>query len=93
MLRLLEEANLEQTSEDFCMNHKERLLHYCYDDNKALCVVCAHYEDHNDHKVRPLKEILAEQEAITKETRLRLTETIKSIEMGFFQMNVTTLNA
>ena len=84
VLRLLPEANLELTSEDFCMLHRERLLHYCFDDNQALCVVCAHYQDHTTHKVRALKDILAEQDSITKETKARLTEAIKSIEMRFF---------
>jgi hypothetical protein len=69
VLRLQAESNLERVEADFCSNHRERLTHYCYEDNQPLCVVCAHYENHDGHKVRQLKEILAEQAEVTKETR------------------------
>lgn len=55
--------------------------------------MCAHYQDHTKHRVRPLKDILAEQDTVTRDTRIRLTEAIKSIEMRFFHINAATLNA
>jgi B-box zinc finger len=55
VLRLLEEANLEQTLNDFCATHRERLIHYCFTDRVPLCVVCVNYDDHASHEVKPLK--------------------------------------
>ncbi|TNV87483.1 hypothetical protein FGO68_gene7976 [Halteria grandinella] len=93
VLKLMEEANLERTEDDFCVQHKERLLHYCYNDNRALCIVCAQYEDHNEHEVKPLKSILKEQDDVTKELKQKLSHQIKSIEMSFFQLNLETMKA
>ena len=43
---MLDNGNLERTDNDFCENHRERLKYYCFSDEKPLCIVCAHYEDH-----------------------------------------------
>ena len=57
----------------------------------AICHVCSHYENHKKHTLKPLKEMLAEQDTIIKETRERIGEVINSIEMSFFKMNLETL--
>jgi tripartite motif-containing protein 41 len=79
--------------DDFCTKHRERLVDYCFDDHEPICHVCSHYENHKRHTVKPLKEILVEQEERIKETRERLSEVIKSIEIGFFKMNLESLQA
>ncbi len=93
VLRLLEQTNYERTMDDFCTKHRERLVDYCFDDHEPICHVCSHYENHKRHTVKPLKEILVEQEERIKETRERLSEVIKSIEIGFFKMNLESLQA
>ena len=89
----MEETNFERTENDYCTKHREKLVDYCFDDHEALCHVCSHYEDHKTHKVKPLKEIMVEEESTIKDTRARLTEAIKSIELSFFKMNIETLQA
>ena len=69
MLRLEEEANLERTDDDYCPAHRERLTHYCYEDHRPLCIVCARYEDHNKHKVKKLEFILKEQAKVLEDMR------------------------
>jgi hypothetical protein len=89
----MEETNFERTENDYCTKHREKLVDYCFDDHEALCHVCSHYEDHKNHKVKPLKEIMVEEESTIIDTRARLTEAIKSIELSFFKMNIETLQA
>jgi len=91
VLKLLEEGNLESTENDFCTKHRERLQHYCFTDNQPLCIVCAEYENHNKHDVKLLKDIFEEQSKLTKDIKERLTEVMRSIEMGFFKLNVEAI--
>jgi len=56
----MEETNFERTENDYCTKHREKLVDYCFDDHEPLCHVCSHYEDHKNHKVKPLKEIMVE---------------------------------
>lgn len=62
MIKLLDNGNFERTDNDFCPDHRERLKYYCFLDDKALCVVCANYEDHRTHNVMRIADILEDSE-------------------------------
>ena len=52
-----------------------------------MCLVCAHYEDHKVHEVKPLKEVIDINEQMTGEMREKIEEVIRTIELGFFKLN------
>jgi hypothetical protein len=60
VIKMLDNGNLEKTENDFCVDHKERLKYYCFDDKKPLCIVCARFEDHKSHTVLRIEDIFEE---------------------------------
>ena len=58
---------VEKTESDFCVQHRERLKFFCFTDEASLCVVCANYENHRDHEVQLITEIVIEQEKLKED--------------------------
>ena len=40
----------------YCIEHQEFCKLYCYDDMSFVCLMCAHYGDHKDHKKKLIKD-------------------------------------
>lgn len=76
-----------KTENDFCPEHRERLKYYCFDDEKALCIVCANYENHREHLTKSIEDIVEEEEKFKKELQVKITTKLKDVDtnIGFFK--------
>ncbi|KAI2647848.1 E3 ubiquitin-protein ligase TRIM35 [Labeo rohita] len=46
------------TSEEICSLHSEKLKLFCLDDEQPVCLVCRDSQTHDNHKFRPITEVV-----------------------------------
>uniref|UniRef100_A0A8C1M0F9 Uncharacterized protein n=1 Tax=Cyprinus carpio TaxID=7962 RepID=A0A8C1M0F9_CYPCA len=46
-------------SEESCSLHSEKLKLFCLEDKQPLCVVCMNSQKHDNHKFRPIDEVVS----------------------------------
>uniref|UniRef100_A0A9J7X1Z8 Uncharacterized protein n=1 Tax=Cyprinus carpio carpio TaxID=630221 RepID=A0A9J7X1Z8_CYPCA len=46
-------------SEEICSLHREKLKLFCLEDKQPVCVVCVNSQKHDNHKFRPIDEVLS----------------------------------
>ncbi|XP_073691433.1 E3 ubiquitin-protein ligase TRIM35-like [Garra rufa] len=56
----LKERNERRSSgsEEICSLHSEKLKLFCLEDKQPLCVVCINSQKHDNHKFRPISEVV-----------------------------------
>uniref|UniRef100_A0A9J8D1Y8 Uncharacterized protein n=2 Tax=Cyprinus carpio TaxID=7962 RepID=A0A9J8D1Y8_CYPCA len=55
----LKQRNERHSSGEFCSLHSEKLKLFCLDDKQSACVVCFTSQQHDDHKFRPISEVVS----------------------------------
>ncbi|XP_016111992.1 zinc-binding protein A33-like [Sinocyclocheilus grahami] len=57
----LKERNESRSSgsEEICSLHSEKLKLFCLEDKQPACVVCRDSEQHDNHKFRPISEVVS----------------------------------
>ncbi|XP_073702364.1 zinc-binding protein A33-like [Garra rufa] len=81
----LKERNERRSSgsEEICSLHSEKLKLFCLEDKQPACVVCFTSEQHENHKFRPISEVVPSyKEELNKalksfEEKLKNKETLK----------------
>ncbi|XP_016116025.1 tripartite motif-containing protein 35-like [Sinocyclocheilus grahami] len=58
---LLKERNerCSSGSEEICSLHSEKLKLFCLEDKQPVCLVCRDSQEHDNHKFRPISEVVA----------------------------------
>ncbi|XP_051741810.1 nuclear factor 7, ovary-like [Ctenopharyngodon idella] len=56
---LLKERNERRSSEEICSSHSEKLKLFCLEDKQPVCVVCRDTKQHDNHKFRPIGEVVS----------------------------------
>uniref|UniRef100_A0A9J8AZC7 Uncharacterized protein n=1 Tax=Cyprinus carpio carpio TaxID=630221 RepID=A0A9J8AZC7_CYPCA len=46
-------------SEEICSLHSEKLKLFCLEDKQPVCLVCVNSQKHDNHKFRPIDEVLS----------------------------------
>ncbi|ROL50882.1 Tripartite motif-containing protein 35 [Anabarilius grahami] len=46
-------------SEDICSLHSEKLDFFCLEDKQSVCLVCRDSQQHENHKFRPIDEVVS----------------------------------
>jgi len=46
-------------SEEICSLHSEKLKLFCLEDKQPVCLVCITSQKHDNHKVRPISEVVS----------------------------------
>ncbi|XP_058624511.1 E3 ubiquitin-protein ligase TRIM35-like isoform X1 [Onychostoma macrolepis] len=57
----LKERNERRSSgsEEICSLHREKLKLFCLEDKQPVCVVCMNSQKHDNHKFRPIDEVVS----------------------------------
>ncbi|KAK7173489.1 hypothetical protein R3I93_003340 [Phoxinus phoxinus] len=57
----LKERNERRSSgsEEICSLHSEKLKLFCLEDKQPVCLVCRDSKQHDDHKFRPISEVVS----------------------------------
>ncbi len=57
----LKERNESRSSEseEICSLHREKLKLFCLEDKQPVCVVCFTSKQHDNHKFRPISEVVS----------------------------------
>ncbi|KAI2667102.1 E3 ubiquitin-protein ligase TRIM17 [Labeo rohita] len=55
----LKHRNERHSSEEFCSLHSEKLKLFCLEDKKPVCLVCRDSQQHDNHKFRPISEVVS----------------------------------
>ncbi len=57
----LKERNERRSSgsEEICSLHSEKLKLFCLEDKQPVCVVCMNSQKHDNHKFRPISEVVS----------------------------------
>ncbi|XP_067312914.1 nuclear factor 7, brain-like [Pseudorasbora parva] len=58
---LIKERNERRSSEseEICSLHSEKLKLFCLEDKQPVCVVCRDSKQHDNHKFRPISEVVS----------------------------------
>ncbi|KAL1279641.1 hypothetical protein QQF64_026314, partial [Cirrhinus molitorella] len=46
-------------SEEICSLHREKLKLFCLEDKQSVCLVCRDSKQHDNHKFRPISEVVS----------------------------------
>ncbi|KAG1935549.1 tripartite motif-containing protein 35-like [Pimephales promelas] len=57
----LKERNEKRSSgsEEICSLHSEKLKLFCLEDKQPVCIVCINSQKHDNHKFRPISEVVS----------------------------------
>ncbi|KAL1279634.1 hypothetical protein QQF64_026307, partial [Cirrhinus molitorella] len=77
-------------SEEICSLHREKLKLFCLEDKQPLCVVCINSEKHDNHKFRPISEVVSSYKEKLNTALKSLQEKLKHNEKmkGEFEKTV-----
>uniref|UniRef100_A0A8C2HVJ2 Uncharacterized protein n=1 Tax=Cyprinus carpio TaxID=7962 RepID=A0A8C2HVJ2_CYPCA len=74
-------------SEEICSLHSEKLKLFCLEDKQPVCLVCFTSQQHDNHKFRPIGEVVSSQKEELNTTLNSLQEELqhKEIIKGEFE--------
>ncbi|XP_073691798.1 E3 ubiquitin-protein ligase TRIM35-like [Garra rufa] len=77
-------------SEEICSLHSEKLKLFCLEDKQPLCVVCRDSQKHENHKFRPIDEVVSSHKEELNTALKSLQEKLKHNETrkGKFEKTV-----
>ncbi|XP_073691585.1 nuclear factor 7, ovary-like [Garra rufa] len=55
----LKHRNEKHPSDEICSLHSEKLKLFCLDDKQLVCLVCFTSQQHDNHKFRPISEVVS----------------------------------
>ncbi|XP_050964749.1 immunity-related GTPase family, f4 [Labeo rohita] len=64
-------------SEELCSLHSEKLKLFCLEDKQAVCLVCRDSHQHDNHKFRPISEVVISYKEELKTALKSLQEKLK----------------
>ncbi|XP_039541232.1 nuclear factor 7, ovary-like [Pimephales promelas] len=67
-------------SEEICSLHSEKLKLFCLEDKQPVCVVCVNSQKHDNHKFRPIGEVVSSYKEELNTTLKSLQEKLKHNE-------------
>ncbi|KAL1279613.1 hypothetical protein QQF64_026286, partial [Cirrhinus molitorella] len=78
----LKERNESRSSgsEEICSLHREKLKLFCLEDKQPVCVVCRDSKQHDNHKFRPIGEVVSSYKEELNTTLKSLQEKLKHNE-------------
>ncbi|XP_039507028.1 tripartite motif-containing protein 35-like isoform X1 [Pimephales promelas] len=59
-------------SEEICSLHSEKLKLFCLEDKQPVCLVCITSQKHDNHKVRPISEVVSSYKAQADHTERQI---------------------
>ncbi|XP_056121152.1 E3 ubiquitin-protein ligase TRIM35-like [Rhinichthys klamathensis goyatoka] len=93
----LKERNEKRSSgsEEICSLHSEKLKLFCLEDKQPVCLVCINSQQHDNHKFRPISEVVSsykeEINTALKSLQLKLQHNEK--EKGEFEKTAQHINS
>ncbi|XP_067237276.1 nuclear factor 7, brain-like [Chanodichthys erythropterus] len=88
----LKERNERRSSgsEEICSLHSEKLKLFCLDDKQPVCLVCRDSQQHENHKFRPISEVVSSYKEELNAALKSLQEKLKHNEniKGEFEKTV-----
>ncbi|KAK7144076.1 hypothetical protein R3I93_015050 [Phoxinus phoxinus] len=88
----LKERNERRSSgsEEICSLHREKLKLFCLEDKQPVCIVCRDSKQHDDHKFRPISEVVSSYKEELNTALKSLQEKLKRNEKikGEFEKTV-----
>uniref|UniRef100_A0A671PEF1 Zinc-binding protein A33-like n=2 Tax=Sinocyclocheilus anshuiensis TaxID=1608454 RepID=A0A671PEF1_9TELE len=89
---LLNERNERRSSgsEEICSLHSEKLKLFCLEDKQPVCLVCRDSQQHENHKFRPIDEVVPSYKEELRKALKSLQEKLKHNEKlkGEFEKTV-----
>ncbi|XP_048024767.1 E3 ubiquitin-protein ligase TRIM35-like [Megalobrama amblycephala] len=89
---ILKERNERRSSgsEEICSLHSEKLKLFCLEDKQPVCLVCRDSKQHDNHKFRPIGEVVSSYKEDLNTTLKSLQEKLKHNEniKGEFEKTV-----
>ncbi|XP_016354383.1 E3 ubiquitin-protein ligase TRIM17-like [Sinocyclocheilus anshuiensis] len=81
-------------SEEICSLHSEKLKLFCLEDKQPVCLVCRDSKQHDNHKFRPISEVVSSHKEELNTALKSLQEKLKHNETmkGEFEKTVQHIN-
>ncbi|XP_026076914.1 tripartite motif-containing protein 35-like [Carassius auratus] len=67
-------------SEELCSLHSEKLKLFCLEDKQPVCLVCFTSQQHDNHKVRPINEVVSSYKVELNTAKKSLQDKLKHNE-------------
>uniref|UniRef100_A0A147AL44 Tripartite motif-containing protein 16 n=1 Tax=Fundulus heteroclitus TaxID=8078 RepID=A0A147AL44_FUNHE len=85
----LSEERIQNSRQDICSLHGEKLKLFCLDHQEPVCVVCRDSEIHNSHRFRPVDEAARQHRTELQDTMKTLQEKMKVFNQAKVQFSQT----
>uniref|UniRef100_A0A8C2G4X8 Uncharacterized protein n=1 Tax=Cyprinus carpio TaxID=7962 RepID=A0A8C2G4X8_CYPCA len=91
----LKQRNERHSSGEFCSLHSEKLKLFCLDDKQPACVVCFTSQQHDDHKFRPISEVVSSHKEEVNTALMSLKKKLQHKEniKGEFEKTLQHINS
>ncbi|XP_050959931.1 E3 ubiquitin-protein ligase TRIM35-like isoform X2 [Labeo rohita] len=61
-------------SEEICSLHSEKLKLFCLEDKHPVCLVCVNSQKHDNHKFRPISEVVSSYKSQAEHTECQIKQ-------------------
>ncbi|XP_050959898.1 nuclear factor 7, ovary [Labeo rohita] len=91
----LKKSNERRASEEICSLHSEKLKLFCLHDKQPVCLVCRDSQQHDNHKFRPISEMVSSHKAELNTALKSLQEKLQNKEniKGEFEKMLQHINS
>uniref|UniRef100_A0A672PE69 Nuclear factor 7, ovary-like n=1 Tax=Sinocyclocheilus grahami TaxID=75366 RepID=A0A672PE69_SINGR len=72
-------------SEEICSLHSEKLKLFCLEDKHLVCLVCRDSKQHDNHKFRPISEVVSSHKV--RQLSLRIEVNVRQIKQQFEKLH------
>uniref|UniRef100_A0A672SCK9 Uncharacterized protein n=1 Tax=Sinocyclocheilus grahami TaxID=75366 RepID=A0A672SCK9_SINGR len=80
-------------SEELCSLHREKLKLFCLEDKQPVCLVCFTSQQHDNHKFRPLSEVVSSQKSQAEHTERQIKQQFETLHQFLRDEEEATITA
>ncbi|XP_051745313.1 zinc-binding protein A33-like isoform X2 [Ctenopharyngodon idella] len=89
----LKERNERHSSEEICSLHSEKLKLFCLEDKQPACVVCFTSQQHDNHKFRPISEVVSSYKFQAEHTEHHIKQQFEKLHQFLRDEEEATITA
>uniref|UniRef100_A0A8C1EKJ3 Uncharacterized protein n=1 Tax=Cyprinus carpio carpio TaxID=630221 RepID=A0A8C1EKJ3_CYPCA len=80
-------------SEEICSLHREKLKLFCLEDKQPVCLVCMNSQKHDNHKFRPIDEVLSSYKSQAEHTERQIKQQFEKLHQFLRDEEEATITA
>ncbi|KTF86720.1 hypothetical protein cypCar_00020868, partial [Cyprinus carpio] len=87
------EESRSSGSEEICSLHSEKLKLFCLEDKQPVCLVCRDSQQHDNHKFRPIGEVVSSYKSQAEHTENQIKQQFEKLHQFLRDEEEATITA